>query len=77
MASDMHGPLPLTLADLQRRLELGQIYRLDSANYPYSLSMRGDRFYLKQGSLEHSFKSLQVAVLTLLNCSGTFEPEPE
>jgi len=72
---DQHGPLPLTLDELAVRLARGEILTITGSGdtFPYMLFLDPEkRVILRQGSQEHPFHQLEVAVLTLLCCLGEF-----
>lgn len=71
---DEYGQLPLTLALLEARLCQGQVFTIrytGSFDYALSLDEQG-RITLRQGSQDQTFRQLEPAVLTLLNCLGEF-----
>ena len=75
VAMDRYGPLPLTLEELSRRLERGEVFTIEGTDdrFGYALFLDGERrVVLRQGSQDQPFKQLEVAVLTLLCCLGEF-----
>ena len=85
---DEFGQFPLTLAALEARLRRGEVFSIEGRGtdeFTYALSFQDGRFLLRQGGDLHSFRQVQPAVLTLLNCLGEFscpvvsrgEPEKE
>jgi hypothetical protein len=67
-----------TVIDIQNRLKLGEVYKVQTDTFSYTLYREGKRYILVQaGSKPTHFRSLEEAILTLLSCIGKFEEREE
>ncbi len=70
------SPLLLTMNDMQNRLKLGEVYKVQTEAFSYTLSREGKRYILVQGDNQPTiFRSLEDAVITMLNCIGHFKEQ--